>query len=348
MEEFTPKPVYPTQCLCPTEEKFVEWVRQEIDSFGGGSTYLDFDIFNIAEDIISGLALEGNIVAFNAVIAWRAKKQEEIIKLVRELVDRDIIPESVAHSPIQLLPISKEAFENRMILIKFVPELLDMFEIPDTKDELQTKFNAPLYWFAIVLARARHEAPFKCELKKVLSALVDMGIAKVPDQWGKEEWISKMTVGTELEGETLYIGMDEVTKYLPKKKPYFGWRLPPYGGSEVSEKPKAETEAGAEAELVVTECSDVAEEFGDLAGEFASYEGGKNEEVSVRRGEGGAGLRALLRDILFITLIVLCLILSRTKKPLPLLHEVEAMVCRARDWTKFFGEEILMLTSRSE
>ena len=93
MAEFTPKPVYTNLCVCPSDEKFKDWIRQEVTSFGGGSTYMDLDLFNLAEDILEGTAVESNIVAFNAVIAWRAKKQDENMALVNQLVELEIIPE---------------------------------------------------------------------------------------------------------------------------------------------------------------------------------------------------------------------------------------------------------------
>ncbi|CAZ85984.1 unnamed protein product [Tuber melanosporum] len=353
MTEFTPKQVYPNQCVCPTGDQFIDWVRQEVNSFGGGSTYLDLDLFGVAEDILSGSAVERNIVAFNAVISWRVKVQEEIMALANELVEREIIPESAVHSPIQLLPISQEAYQNRMTLVKLVPELLERFEIPESKDELQIKFNAPLYWFAIVLSRARREAPFKCELKKVMGALVDLGIAKVPEGWEKDEWISKMTVDTELKEETLYLGEDEITKRLTKLKPYLGWRLPPYNVFKAAENTKAE--ADSEAVVVVTKDLDGGEEPADLAVGFADIEdvsegagGGAGEGAGEGAG-GGTGTRGILRDIvLVITLSVLYIMLSGVEMPLAFRQGIERMAGRVRYWTDSIGEEILMLASSPE
>ncbi|PWW78186.1 hypothetical protein C7212DRAFT_281114 [Tuber magnatum] len=346
MREFTPKEVYPHQCVCPTGDEFVEWIRQEVHSFGGGSTYLDLDLFSVAKDILSGTAVERNVVALNAVIAWRAKKQNEIMDLVKQLVEREIIPESAAHSPIQLLPISKEAFENRQILTKLVPELLTRFEIPDTEDELQTKFNAPLYWFAIVLSRARRETPFMCELKKVVGVLVDLGIANVPSQWDKDEWISKMTADTELKGETLYLGEDEITKDLVKLKPFFGWRLPPYDVCEVPKDPEREPEPEAEAEavVVVTKDLDGGEELeGSAVVGFAHVEDGKGG------GEGGgARKRGMLRDIgLIIALIVLYVLFSGVGTRLAPWQGIERITRRVRYWTSPIEEEILTLAPSS-
>jgi len=303
---------------------------------------MDLDIFNLAEDILSGTAVESNIVAFNAVIAWRVEKQNEIMALVNQLVERDIIPESAAHSPIQLLPISKAAYQNRMTMIKLVPELLDRFEIPEAEDELQTKFNAPLYWFAIVLARARLEAPFKCELRKVMGALVDLGIAKVPTQWEKDEWVSKMTADTELEKETMYLGADEITKDLIKRKPYFGWRLPPYDVCEVTEEAEAEAEA-KEAVVVVTRDLDSGEEHGDsTAVGFADIEDRKRGGARV-----GAATRGVLRDIgLIVTLFALFIMVNGM--PLAFLVEIERMLGRVGYWTKSIGKETLTLTSSPE
>ncbi|KAG0632952.1 hypothetical protein HOY80DRAFT_676461 [Tuber brumale] len=353
MAEFTPKPVYPNQCVCPSGDQFIDWVRQEVNSFGGGSTYLDLDLFGVAEDILSGSAPERNIVAFNAVISWRAKKQEEIMALANELVEREIIPQSAVHSPIQLLPISQEAYQNRMLLVKLVPELLERFEIPETKDELQIKFNAPLYWFAIVLSRARREAPFSCELKKVIGALVDLGIAKVPDAWEKDEWISKMTADTELKEESLYLGEDEITERLTKLKPYFGWRLPPYNVCEATEN--TNTEADTEAVVVVTKDLDGGEEPADLAVGFADIgdvpggAGGGTGGGTERGMGGGTGARGMLRDIaLVITLSVLYIMLSGAEMPLAFRQGVERMAGRARYWTDSIGEEILTLASSSE
>ncbi|CUS10322.1 unnamed protein product [Tuber aestivum] len=349
MGEFTPKAIYPGQCVCPTGDEFIEWIRQEVHSFGGGSTYLDLDLFSVAKDILSGTAVERNIVALNAVISWRTRKQNEIMDLVKKLVEREIIPESVVNSPIQLLPISKAAFQNRLVVTKLVPELLTMFEIPDTEDELQTKFNAPLYWFAIVLSRARHEMPFMCDLKKVVSALGDLGIAKVPTQWEKDEWISKITADTELEAETLYLGEDEVTKDLVKLKPFFGWRLPPYDVCEVTKNTGPE----AEAVVVLTEDLDGGDELGDLAVVgFPRLEDGKErggEGGGEGRTQGGVITRGALRDIgLVISLIMLCILLGGVEMPMTPWQGIGGMVGRVRHWTNSVGGEILMLASTPE
>lgn len=306
---------------------------------------MDLDIFNLAEDILMGTAVESNVIAFNNVIAWRTKKQDEIMVLVKELVERDIIPESAAYSPIRLLPISKAAYQNRMTMIKLVPELLNRFEIPEGEDELQTKFNAPLYWFAIVLARARLEAPFKCELKKVVSALADLGIAKVPDSWEKDEWISKMTADTELQEETLYLGEDEITKDLIKRKPYFGWRLPPY---DVCETTEAE-----EAKVVVTRDPDGDEEHGDSgdSGDSTTVGFADIEDRKIG-GKGGArvggGIRGVLRDFgLLITLFVLFIMLNGAEMP-AFLGEIEGMLGRMGYWASSIREGELTLTSLPE
>lgn len=306
---------------------------------------MDLDIFNLAEDILEGTAIESNIVAFNAVIAWRTKKQDEIMALVNHLVELEIIPESAAHSPIQLLPISKAAYQNRVTMIKLVPELLDKFEIPEAEDELQTKFNAPLYWFAIVLAKARHEAPFKCDLKKVMGALVDLGIAKVPSQWGKDEWISKMTRDTELQEETLYLGADDITKDLIKRKPYFGWRLPPYDVCEVTEEAEAEPK---EAVVIVTRNLDGGEELGEstTAG-FVDIEDRKRG--GERGAREGAGARGALRDIgLVIALFVIFIMVNGGEMPLAFLGEIERVLGRVGYQASSIGQEILTLTSSPE
>lgn len=307
---------------------------------------MDLDLFNLAEDILAGTAIESNIVAFNAVIAWRAKKQDEIKALVDQLVELEIIPESAAHSPVQLLPISKAAYQNRVTMIKLVPELLDMFEIPEAEDELQTKFNAPLYWFAIVLAKARHEAPFKCNLKKVMGALVDLGIAKVQNQWGKDEWISKMTRDTELQEETLYLGEDEITKDLIKRKPYFGWRLPPYDVYEATEEAEAEPK---EAVVVVTRNLDGGEELGESA--MAGFSDIEDRKSGGERGaQEGAGTRGALRDFgLIIALLMLFVIMfSGVETPLAFLGEIERVLGRVGYQASSIRQEILTLTSSSE
>ncbi|PUU80687.1 hypothetical protein B9Z19DRAFT_1078748 [Tuber borchii] len=342
MAEFTPKPVYTNLCVCPSDEKFKDWVRQEVRSFGGGSTYMDLDLFNLAEDILAGTAVESNIIAFNAVIAWREKKQDEIKALVDQLVELEIIPESAAHSPIQLLPISKAAYQNRVTMIKLVPELLDKFEIPETEDELQTKFNAPLYWFAIVLAKARHETPFKCDLKKVMGALVDLEIAKVPSQWGKDEWISKMTRDTELQGETLYLGADEITKDLIKRKPYFGWRLPPYDVYEATEEAEPK-----EAAVVTTRDLDGGDELGELA--TAGFGDIEDRKIGGQRGaREGAGARGVLRDIgLVIVLFVLFIMVGGVEMPSDFLGGIERVLGRVGYRASSIGE-ILTLTSSPE
>jgi len=340
MTEFSPRAVYPDLSVCPADEKFKDWVRQEVSSFGGGSTYMDLDIFNLAEDILEGTAIESNIVAFNSVIAWRTKKQDEIMALVNQLVELDIIPESAAHSPIQLLPISKAAYHNRVTMIKLVPELLDRFEIPEAQDELQTKFNAPLYWFAIVLARSRLEAPFKCELKKVMSALVDLGIAKVPKPWEKDEWISKMTADTELQDETLYLGADEITKDMIKRKPYFGWRLPPYDVCEVTEGTEDEAK---EAAVVVTRDLDDDEEHED------STTVGFADIGDRKRGGTRAGVRGTLRDIgLVITMLAFFIMLNGAEGPFALLGGIERVLRRVGYWTSSIGKEKLTLTSSQD
>ena len=204
------------------------WVEKELRCLTFGSASLDRGIVKVAKDIVGGTASEENVLALERTISWRRQKQTEICALAYSLAIQNIVPASVFVSPILLPPVSVASYKNRMLLIELVPELSVFTVPPEGGDNLRTVVPAPLYWLATLLTRAREARPETCSLERAVAALVDLGVAKVPEGKTKEGHVRELTCNRELEAGTLFLGMDDIARELCRSKPFFGWTLAPY------------------------------------------------------------------------------------------------------------------------
>lgn len=268
-------------------------MEKELRSFSYGSAYYDADLVKVAEAVVKGAATNEDVQALRDTVTWRRNKQSEIHALADKLVKKNIVPHSVFSLPIQLLPISTVSYKNRKLLIELVPEL-SAYIVPPEGDNLQFMYFAPLYWLAILLARARETSPNTCSLERVVMALVDLGVAKVPEGKTKEGYVSSLTRGRELEAETLFLGMDDITQPLCRAKPFFGWSLAPYDKEFVIEEKKEEP---------------VWKQVNDVDGFIEEEEGQEEEEQEEEEAEekeGAKKSRSWFKDYWLVIFCIIC------------------------------------------